>query len=581
MNATIIHALIERANSFPKRIAFVEVDRQLNVTRRLTYNELLCHTACGAIYLQSIAQRGDRILIFFEPGIQPLIAFLSTLAAGMIAVPAAPAVLLPATAVATEKQNAIASRRLAMLQNLVQDCEPRVVFSSPVCSSVVAEMFSEFHHDVSLFDFDCLASLERKSQAPLSGEGASGFSSPPPSPEEIAFLQYTSGSTALPKGVAITHANLVHNQTGITRFVGSESGATIVSWLPMFHDMGLVGDAMNALWSGGTCIKLNPADFLRRPRLWMEAVARFEGTITGGPNFAFQLATMRGVPDDNQLDLSSLRACYCGSEPVRRETLESFANAFARYGLRQEALLPCYGLAESTLIITGCKPTNAVFRTAIASEHPTASAFLQVNRTDVVSCGYEACEDTRLAIQDLETREDVPEGTIGEICVTSRSVSPGYWVQLKGTEPLRFADEKRTLRTGDLGFLQEGQLYVCGRIKNTLIVRGQKFIAEDLEGALERDFTYLKRVKAAVFSTFLKDREIIVVALECVASNPDLSEANMVAKVRQTLSELCGLVPDYVGIVRPSTLPRTTSGKLQRHLCAELWRRNLIDVASV
>ncbi len=397
-----------------------------------------------------------------------------------------------------------------------------------------------------------------------------------PDPEEIAFLQYTSGSMSLPKGVAVTHANIVHNEQGISAVIGTEPTTISVSWLPMFHDMGLVGDALNTIWNGCTCLKLAPADFLRRPTLWMEAIAKFRGTVTGGPNFAFQLATTRGVPEGRKLDLSSLAACYCGSEPVRRETLDGFARAFAGHGLRREVLLPCYGLAEGTLIVSGAKPRDSAFRTVLPPEQPASSAFVQTQRTELVSCGTRACADARLSIHDPKTREVLSDESIGEIWVSSRSVSPGYWAQLQREETRRFADVERTLPTGDLGFLRYGELYVCGRIKNTLIVRGRKFIAEDLEELLEQELQSLERVRAAVFAVQDGGDEEIVAVIECGGLPASLDGAQLTMRMNQIFSEVCGFIPNHVAVVRPSTLPRTTSGKLQRKACAELWQRDLL-----
>jgi len=571
-SSTIIHRLIEQAEACPDRVAFAWIDRHLEITRQVRYGELLARVADGAAYLLTMAQPGDRVLIFFEPGLDPLVAFLAVLAARMIAVPTA---LPPMAATAVETGGHRATSRLSAVRNTVRDCAPRVVFSSTASTATVAGILRECDHAPALHHLAELVAAGTNGSNKNERGVVSALTAALPSPEEIAFLQYTSGSTALPKGVAITHANIAHNQAGITRFVGSRPDTICVSWLPMFHDMGLVGNALNTIWSGCICIKLGSADFLRRPTLWMEAVSKFRGTVTGGPNFAFQLATTRGVPEGKKLDLSTLSACYCGSESVRRETLDGFASAFAPHGLQREVLLPCYGLAESTLIVTGIRRRETAFHTALPPAQHAPSAFVHAQRAEVVSCGSVTCPDADLSIRDTGTQQVLPNGEIGEICIFSRSVSPGYWAELKN-ETRRFADTARPLRTGDLGFLLDGELYVCGRIKNTVIVRGRKFIAEDLEDMLEQELQSLGRVRAAVFAVSGDDGESVVAVIECGGPLASLDTAQLTSRINQVFSELCGFVPTHVAVVRPSTLPRTTSGKLQRHACAELLQRDLL-----
>lgn len=555
---TVIDRLLVHAESNPGRVAFAESDRHLELVRQISFGELLVQVRAGAARLRKVAEPGDRVLIFFEPGLDPLVAFLAALAARLIAVPAA----LPAMA------GRRSPRRLSAAENIIRDCAPRVVLCSPAARASVAELLAEGDGSVALHEWASLAD---------DGEGlgdAGEFIAGLPTVNDVAFLQYTSGSTAMPKGVVVTHANIAHNQEGITAFVGSTENSTGISWLPMFHDMGLVGNALNPIWVGFTILKLNPADFLRRPTLWMEAIAKFRGTITGGPNFAFQIATTRGLPQGKTLDLSSLETCYCGSEPIRRETLDAFARAFAPHGLRPEVLKPCYGLAESTLIVSGCKPHTAVFRTARPPEQTMAAAFVSAPRGELVSCGAVACDDARIFIRDAATHAPLSEGDIGEICAVSRSISPGYWTHLHDERARQYLDIERTLPTGDLGFMQGGELYVCGRIKNTIIVRGRKFIAEDLEDLVEYQLSGGNRVRAAVFAVIDGEREVVVVLVECRGTASETS--GIEDRVNQFFAQQCGFVPDYVAVVRPSTLPRTTSGKLRRQASAELWRQNLL-----
>lgn len=538
---TLLHRLRAHALGGPERVAFQQIDRELCVAREVTYGGLWRQVQCGAAALRAVMEPGERVLIFFEPGLEPLVDFLAVLAARMIAVPAA---LPPAVSAALAQRKPAATRRVEAVANLLRDAGPRVVLAAAESHPEVAALLTGCAHPPRL-----LPREELRCEDALAGDDEDTL----PSPEDLAFLQYTSGSTALPKGVAVTHANLAHNLAAITPFVRSHRESVFISWLPMFHDMGLVGDALHPLWAGCRCVKLPPADFLRRPRLWMAAAAKFGGTITGGPNFAYALAATHAERGGESLDLSRLEVAYCGSEPIRAETMDAFAAAHAPHGLRPGALFPCYGMAESTLLVAGVKG-DAPFATAA---HESGGR--------VVSCGRAA--EAEVTIVNPATNAALPDGEVGEIVVRSRSISPGYWCDLKNGART-FPDEPRTLRTGDLGFLRGGELHVSGRIKHTLIVRGRKFVAEDVEHLLERELAAtVERGRAVVFPVRGADGEEVIVLIEGGAED----EAAVAATVRATLAEACGFLPRHVALVRPGSVPRTTSGKLQRHFAAELW----------
>lgn len=550
--ATILHRLRENAVELTEAPAVSQIDRDLSVVTSLTYGELWHRTVQGACRLRSLTRKGDRALIFFEPGILPSVPFWASLLAGILAVPAAlPSKLDSSAALDT-------AHRYRALLRLMQDCGPRLVLCSRARQSEVEEFCRLVESPPQL------VAIEDFWEGQVDGRVEPSIVAMPEA-SEIAFLQYTSGSTSQPKGVVVTHGNLVHNQMGIERALGLRRGATLVGWLPLFHDMGLVGDAMQCVWAGAHNVKMLPADFLRRPHRWMEAVDRFRARITGGPNFAFQSAAAAAARVGAQLDLSCLRTLYCGSEPIRKSTLDRFVEAYRPHGFDPEVLRPCYGLAEHALIVTGWRPEGP-YRTRRAR----SSGGIRGSGEPVVSCGALPWNDVKLEILEPGTEMSVPEGCLGEIVVRSRSVSPGYWSEL-GRTAGRHPVQERTLRTGDIGFLQDGDLHVEGRLKNTLILNGRKVVAEDVEAELELGLGRVQRVRAAVVQTPGVDRDCIVVLLEG-SIGPSTEWAGVEAQVFEICSGLFGFRPDAVELLRPSTLPRTTSGKLQRQRAGELWQ---------
>jgi acyl-CoA synthetase (AMP-forming)/AMP-acid ligase II len=553
---SVVHRLAEHARNRPDAPVFSQVDRQLATVARVTFGELWHISTAGARRLQCLAERGDRVVIFFDPGIEPLFAFWSSLVAGLIPVPASlPPSLDP-------KASPDSAYRAEALGNLLQDCQPRVIIARAAKLQELKQLVDGVELAPRLIAEESFRAL-----AECTSRSASEVGLPLPESDEIAFLQYTSGSTAYPKGVVLTHANLVHNQIGIERTLGLETGDSWVSWLPLFHDMGLIGDAMQVVWKGGHSIKILPGDFLRRPTIWMEAVDRFRCTITGGPNFSLQLAAQNAVRHGQTLDLSCLRNLYCGSEPVRTATLSAFAAAYAPHGFHRELLLPCYGMAEHALIISGHmreRPYRVNFHSTAQGKIPEDGG------AEVVSCGRVPWDEVRVEICDPETQAPLPDGTLGEVVVYSRSASPGYWSSL-GRRPDRHEDRERMLRTGDLGFLLDGEIFIHGRLKNTVILRGRKWVAEDVEHVIEQRFRELRRVRAVLVQVRAEPEDELVVVIEGILPQ-GTDRLALEERVREVCDEIMGTRPQHVVFVRPSTVPRTTSGKLQRHQTARYWR---------
>ncbi len=392
-----------------------------------------------------------------------------------------------------------------------------------------------------------------------------------PSPDDIAFVQFTSGSTSSPKGVALTHANVSAN---IDAFLGSSGVAASsddvgVSWLPLNHDMGLVGMALGALYSKRPCVLLQPQTFVKRPAEWLRAITRHRGTVSFAPNFAFDLCVRR-VKDLEGLDLSSWRVAGCGAEPIHPPILAAFAEKFGAVGFRDTSFLPCYGLAEHVLAAT-FPPRGRRLRTERVSVDELAGRGVAVpdegdgRSMPLVSCGS-ALPGHQIQVVGEDDRP-LPERHVGEILLAGPSVMVGYYKQAALTSQ---TIRDGWLRTGDLGYLSEGELFVCGRAKDVIIVNGRKYHPQDLEWAVD-DLAGVRRGRIVAFGApehGRADRVVIVVEPSGTVSSQSLADT-----IRRRISDLFGLYVDEVALVPSGTVGRTTSGKVQRGATKERYER--------
>lgn len=539
--ATLAHALRMQASERGGQRAYAFLLDGEQKIAELTYAQLDARArALAALLARRGNVVGERALIVLPAGLDYLVAFYGCLHAGVLPVPVYP----PRR-----------SRSPERLDSIVDDARPAFCLSSAALRDVLPPSSMEFVavEEVSLD----LADEWRPRDA---------------RPEDPAFLQYTSGSLSTPKGVVVTHANLMANQRMMKLNFGHAHDTPLASWLPMYHDMGLIGCVMQPMVSGSWCVLMAPEAFLMKPMRWLRMVSNFRAHTSGGPNFAWELALKKLKPEDlPTLDLSCWKKCVNGAEPVRAETLERFARAFAPAGFSRAALHPCYGLAEATLFVsgTGSRPEAAELRLdASALERnearPVADGFDGPARR-LVGCGVPFL-DGRVRIVDPETGAACADRRIGEIQVGGPHVADGYWNRSDETAETFFAEDgTRWLRTGDLGFLDGTELYVAGRLKDLVIVGGKNHYPSDIEKTTEKACDGIRPGGCAAFSVDGAEGEELVLAAELERTALRGTDSDRIlADIRRAVSAEHDLRTGRIVLLRPGVLPRTTSGKIRR-----------------
>jgi acyl-CoA synthetase (AMP-forming)/AMP-acid ligase II len=503
--------------------------------------------------LQDAVGADERVLLLLPQGMDFAAAFWGCLYAGRTAVPAS----LP--------HPALLKRALPRLEAIVEDARPGAVMTTRAEKSLLEPFLSS------------VPALARLRWIELDGPAAArSWREPALEDGSLAFLQYTSGSTAAPKGVMVTHGNLTHNNRMILDAFRTQP-VVGVCWLPMTHDMSLIGNVLHPVFAGGRCYFMSPLAFLQKPSRWLSAISRFGGTVSGGPSFAFEHCVDR-IPEEERagLKLDRWQLAYCGSEPVRRQALERFARAFAPYGFSEKALYPCYGLAESTLIVSGGEKGSGLSWLTVDREDLARGEVRVVREDDargwtLVGCGRTRL-DLELLIVDPGEARPLPEGRVGEIWVRGASVARGYWGKTgeaaEDFEGRLATGEGPFLRTGDLGFVRDGQLYPTGRLKDVIIIRGFNHHPEDLERTVEGCHASIRKSGCAAFSVESAEGERLIVAVELDKKGKDPVEP-LKAAVREAVLAAHQLRVHEVLVVKSGALPKTTSGKIRRRSCRE------------
>ncbi|WP_342622820.1 non-ribosomal peptide synthetase [Pseudomonas alkylphenolica] len=545
---TLVQALAQRAAQTPERVALRFLADDPQEAAVLTYRELDLRARTIAGALQARTTFGDRAILLFPSGADYVAAFFGCLYAGVIAVPAYP----PESARRHHQER---------LLSIIDDAEPRLLLTTSalhgslqalevLAEEAAPQLLAVDHLDAALADAWQVPALQA---------------------DDIAFLQYTSGSTALPKGVQVSHGNLVANEVLIRHGFGIDLNPddVIVSWLPLYHDMGLIGGLLQPIFSGVPCVLMAPAYFLARPQRWLQAISDHGGTISGGPDFAYRLCSERvSSAALAKLDLSRWRVAYSGSEPIRQDSLQAFAEKFADCGFSAQSFFASYGLAEATLFVSGSSRGQGIAALTLDAGALARNSAEPGHDSVQMSCGRSQ-PGHGVQIVDPQQMTVLGDNQVGEIWACGPSIAKGYWRNPQATAQTFVEQGGQTwLRTGDLGFVSEGELFVTGRLKDLLIVRGHNLYPQDLEKTLEREVEVLRKGRVAVFAVDDQGEEGIGVAVE-ISRNVQkiVSPQSLIKTLRQVIADACQQAPAVVLLLNPGALPKTSSGKLQRSAC--------------
>lgn len=530
-------------------IAFGYYSDGENLSKTWTFAELATRARSVAAELENRKLKGERVLLLYPPCIEFIEAFFGCQFAGAIPVPAFP----------PRK-----SRNGGRIDLIAQDADAKLVLTN---RETITRM------EMMLDETECLKEIPILASEEIPNELASEYRTVDIKRQDIGLLQYTSGSTGSPKGVVLTHGNLIENCKMITRAFQIFQRGSGVSWLPTYHDMGLVGGILNPLFIGRSSHLLPPLAFLAKPVRWLKVISECKATISGGPNFAYQLCVDKVDPAELEgLELSQWEVAFNGAEPIRSTTLNAFNEKFGQVGFRPEAHYPCYGMAETTLLVTGGhkqeSPIVKSFDRTALDEYRAETGPLE-NSRELVGCGH-VQPDEEIVVVDQNTNQLLPENRVGEIWIRGTSVGQGYWEKpdesAENFQAVYEGGDQPFLRTGDLGFFSDGELFVTGRLKDLIIVRGVNRYPQDIESTVEQSNEKLQGAGTAAFSIDLDGVEKLVIVSEIERSR-EKDWSQVIEQIRKTVTAEHDLPPDAVVMVRTGSIQKTSSGKIQRHAC--------------
>lgn len=561
--STFVELLRHRALMHGDQIAFSFLVDGENEQIDMTYADLDRQARAIAAWLESHGLVGQKALLLYPAGLEFIAAFFGCLYAGVVAIPVYP-----------PRRN----RSLIRIQAIAEGAKAKVALTTNAVLQRVESLVDETPY---------LKRLTWLATSEVPPESAEEWTEPDIDGKTLAFLQFTSGSTGMPKGVMLSHSNLLHNSGLISYAYEHTRSSSGVFWLPSYHDMGLIGGILQPIYCGGRNVLMSPMNFLQKPYRWLSAITRFGATTSGGPNFAYDLCVERITPEQREtLDLSSWQVAFNGAEPIRAETLDAFCEAFEPCGFRREAFYPCYGLAEATLIVSGGrvkeKPIVREFDNASISDGlalPVAAG--TDGAYSLVSSGRKL-PDGQVVIADYETHTRCPESVVGEIWISSPSVAQGYFNQPEATHStfrarLKDTGEGPFLRTGDLGFLFDGELFITGRIKDMLIVHGVNHYPQDIELTIQQSHERLRRDCGAAFTVEVRGKQELIIAQE-IERHRTTDFSDVFDAIYRAVASEHDLHPYAILLLKAGTIPKTSSGKIQRHACRAEYLKGELSV---
>ena len=575
--SNLVDLLRDRAEHKPDQLAYRFLADGETSQQTLTYLQLHQQAVQIASYLQSFLSPGDRVLVVYpySAGLEFIAAFFGCLYAGAIAVTDNPPV---------------SPQAIVKLQTRLESSQCRAILSTKALIEQLKIQFSVEKEEETRRG----TSLRWVATDDLLDQNlAIDWQKPPINGDTVAFLKYTSGSTGTPKGVIVTHGNVLHNSAIIYRAFGHHNHSKGLIWLPLFHDMGLIGGVVQPLYGSFPVTLMSPVALVQKPFRWLEAISEYQATTSGGPNFAYDLVCRTATPEKlEQLDLSSWDVAFSGAEPVRWDTLKRFAEIFGPCGFKPEAFYPCYGMAETTLFISGVhkhQTPNILWVDPVALEH---NQVIQTQETSLannpqsrktrslVSCGFPWLGDEVMIVDPQElTPRDADQ--VGEILVSGKGVGLGYWDKPEDTETtFRVYVEGRGpyLRTGDLGFLQDGELYITGRIKDMMILWGRNRYPQEIEATLDTCHPAIRAGHSAAFSVETELGEQLIIAAEIERRYlRNLNVEEVVNAIRQAIAEQNTVDVFAIVLLKTTTIPKTTSGKIQRRACRTKFLEGSLD----
>ncbi len=560
---TLIDLLRTRARHQPQKPGFIFLKDGETPSSELTYQELDRQARAIAAKLQSQGATGERALLLYPSGLDFIAAFFGCLYAGVVAVPGYP-----------PRPN----QKISRIEAIVEDSMAKFALTTTSLLDAIERKFAEN---------PAATPLQWLTTDNIDSDAAANWQMPNCDQNTLAFLQYTSGSTGTPKGVMISHGNLIYNSALINRCFEDTPNSLGFSWLPPYHDMGLIGGVLQPLYVGATVMLMSPVDFLQKPFRWLDAISRYQVTTSGGPDFAYNLCVRKIKPEQlHNLDLSNWKLAFTGAEPVRTKTIAEFAEMFAPCGFRLESFYPCYGMAETTLIVTGglksAPPVICHVQSSALEENKVIAANGLGDSRSLVGCG--SWLEEKIAIANPDSFTHCTAHQVGEVWVSGPSVAQGYWHRpdlTKETFNAYFSDTKEGpfLRTGDLGFFQDGELFITGRLKDLIIIRGRNHYPQDIELTVEHSHPALRPGNGAAFSVEVDNAERLVIVQEVERTHlRKLNVDEVIEAIRRNVAQHHELQIDAVVLIKTGTIPKTSSGKIQRHACKTGFIENSLTV---